>query len=260
MALAGWALAALCLGHAWRMRRRLELVARATHELRAPASALTFAVAVMRRTAGGRRWARALESELERLRTGLADLEAARDGRRAPARPRVLALEAALRAAVDGWRPAAAGAGRPLRVRWDAGRAHVRADPGRIAQALGNLLGNAIEHGSGPIEVRAVRKGPRAVRVEVADRGPAVRGGRRRLPPPDRGHGLRIAARSVREAGGSLGLERGRDGTTAIVELPVAAPDGDGRGASSRAGSPGGAPGPDAREPRRPDAPSTGRP
>jgi hypothetical protein len=34
-----------------------------------------------------------------------------------------------------------------------------------------------------------------------------------------------IAARAVREAGGRLTLERGLDGTTAAVELPLAEPD-----------------------------------
>lgn len=229
IAVAGWALAAICLAQAWRMRRRLELAARAAHELRAPASALTFAVAAMRRTNGGRRWARALESELERLRTGLADLDAARGGGRAAGRPRVLALEDAVREAVDGWRPAAGLAGRVLRVRWDAGRVHVRADAGRLAQTLGNVLGNAVEHGSGPIDVRAVRKGPRAVRVEVADGGPSPRARRRRKPPQGRGHGLRIAARSLRDAGGGLTVEYGSEGTTASVELPMIDPADDAR-------------------------------
>jgi len=222
-ALLGWVAAAGLALALMRLRRRLELVAQATHELRGPAAALSFAVASLRREAGGVRRAIRFESELERLRAGLADLEAARDGRRAPARPRAVPLEQVLRGAAAGWRPSAAGDGRALSVRWDAGpAAHVRADRGRLAQAFGNLMANAVEHGSGPIEVRAVRKGKRAVRVEVTDGGAAVRAGRRRLPPPNRGRGLGIATRAVREAGGSLRLERDRGGaTTASVELPL---------------------------------------
>jgi signal transduction histidine kinase len=222
-ALLGWAVAAGLLVAVVRLRRRLELVAQATHELRGPAAALSFAAASLRREVGGVRRAIRFESELERLRAGLADLEAARGGSRAPARPRTVALEQVLRGAAAGWRPSAASAGRGLSVRWDAGPAvDVRADRGRLAQAFGNLMANAVEHGSGPIEVRAVRKGKRAVRVEVRDGGAAVRAGRRRFPPPDRGRGLGIATRAVREAGGSLRIERGRGGaTTAAVELPL---------------------------------------
>lgn len=222
-ALLGWAVAFGLLTAVARLRRRLELVAQATHELRGPAAALSFAAASLRREAGGVRRAIRFESELERLRAGLADLEAARDGRRAPAQPRTVPLEQVLRGAAAGWRPSAVGAGRGLSVRWDAGAtADVRADRGRLAQVFGNLMANAVEHGSGPIEVRAVRKGKRAVRVEVRDGGAAVRSGRRRLPVPDRGRGLGIATRAVREAGGSLRLERDRAGaTTAAVELPL---------------------------------------
>lgn len=238
-ALLGWALAAGLLVAVVQLRRRLELVAQATHELRGPAAALSFATASLRREMGGVRRAIRFESELERLRAGLADLEAARGGRRAPARPRTVPLERVLRGAAAGWRPSAASAGRRLSVRWDAGPAvDVRADRGRLAQAFGNLMANAVEHGSGPIEVRAVRNGKRAVRVEVRDGGPAVRAGRRRLPPPDRGRGLGIATRAVREAGGSLRLERGQGGTTtAAVELPLVASQAEGAIESPERGS-----------------------
>lgn len=224
-ALVGWALAAALLLAVAGLRRRLELVAQAAHELRGPAAALSFAVASLRREVGVRQAIR-LESELERLRAGLADLEAARAGRRAPARPQTLALERVVDAAAASWRPSAAGAGRGLSVRWDAGpSARVRADRGRLAQAFGNLMANAVEHGSGPIEVRAVRKGRRAVRVEVRDGGAEVRAGRRRPAPPDRGRGIGIATRAVREAGGRLRLERESGGTTATVELPLVESD-----------------------------------
>lgn len=220
-AVAGWAAVAALLAFAMRLRRRLEMVGDAAHELRGPAAAMSFGVASLRREPGGLSRALSFESELERMRAALADLEAARVGRRAPARPGTVALEQVLRGAAAGWRSPAAAEGRGLSVRWDAGRALVRADRGRLAQALGNLLSNAVEHGSGPIEVRAVRSGRRAVRIEIGDGGPAVGAGRRRTAP-DRGRGLGIAARAVREAGGSLTLDRGRDGTTAAVELPLA--------------------------------------
>jgi signal transduction histidine kinase len=219
---AGWATAALLAIAVVRLRRRLELVAQAAHELRGPVAALSFGVASLRREPGGPRRALRLESELERMRAGLADLDAARAGRRAAGRPRTVPLERVLAGAAAGWRPVAAGSGRRMRVRWDAGQALVRADRGRLAQALGNLLANAVEHGSGPIEIHAVRKAPRSVRVEVRNGGEAVAPGRRRLPPPDRGRGLHIAGRAVRDAGGKLELHRHGGRTTAAVELPLA--------------------------------------
>lgn len=215
----GWIVAVALVVAVVRLRRRMELVAQAAHELRGPAAAISFAVASLRREPGGLRRALRFESELERMRAGLADLDAARCGRRAPARPRTLPLEQLLRGAADGWRSPAAAAGRPLTMRWDAGRALVRGDARRLAQALGNLLSNAVEHGSGPIEVRAARDGARKVRIEVRDGGGDARA---RRPGPGRGRGLGIATRAAREAGGDLRLERSRAGTTATLDLPLA--------------------------------------
>lgn len=255
--LAGWALA-LALGVAvLRLRRRLELVACAAHELRGPALAIGFAVSALRRERGGPRRALALEAQLERLGAGLADLEAARSGRRAEPRSVAVGVDRLLRGAASGWRPVARAAGRPLRFTWEGAPATVRADSGRLAQAFGNLVANAVEHGSGPVELRGRRAGRRVV-LEVRDgrpgRAPAREpnrepaGGSDRAPAggsepspagsagragaafaaprgADRGRGLAIAARAVADAGGTLRLERRDEGqTVAAIELPVADP------------------------------------
>ena len=65
-----------------RLRGRMESVARAEHELRGPATALELACQRMRRDPAGRRHAAMIEAQLDRLRAGLAELEAARHGRR----------------------------------------------------------------------------------------------------------------------------------------------------------------------------------
>lgn len=219
-AVAGWLLATALAVVVLRLRRRLDLVAEAAHELRGPVAAFSYAVAWLRREPGGVRRALRFEAELERMRVGLTDLDAARRGRRAPMRRRTVALERLVDNAAAGWRPAVTGADRGVTVHWRAGPARVRADGGRLSQALSNLLANAAEHGSGPIEVHAVRKGAQAVRVEVRDGGPAIRTGRRRAA--DRGHGLGIADRAIRAAGGTLTLDRSRAGTVAAIELPLA--------------------------------------
>jgi signal transduction histidine kinase len=130
-------------------------------------------------------------------------------------------LERVLRSAAVGWRPAARSAGRRLRFRWEGPPAVVSADRRRLAQVLGNLVSNAIEHGSGPVEVTGRRAGRRAV-VEVRDRGPAGSGAY--APRADRGRGLSIAGEAVEEVGGRLTVARTAEGTLAAVELPLAEP------------------------------------
>ena len=102
----------------------------------------------------------------------------------------------------------AARAAGPVQIDWRAGGVAVRADRRRIAQAFGNLLQNAAEHGGGDVALRAHRRGGRVL-VEIANR--------RR----DRGRGLSIAAAAVEEAGGRLRVIRGGGETTVAVELPV---------------------------------------
>jgi signal transduction histidine kinase len=213
------------------LRRRLELVARAEHELRGPVTVLALGLELLRRDPAARRRARTLEVELERMRAGLADLNAARSGGRAGRRSPV-ALERLVRGAAAGWEPAARRLGREVRLDWRAGPARVRADRGRLAQVLGNLLSNAVEHGRGAVELRG-RPSPRGVRVEVRDAGglpaparrPSLPGRRRSNGRSSRGRGLAIAAEAVEEAGGSLSIEDADEttgATTVAVELPLA--------------------------------------
>jgi signal transduction histidine kinase len=197
-----WAVGAVLGVWVCELRRRLELVARAEHELRGPVAVVSLAVERMRREPAGRRYAQALDAELERLRAGLGDLGAARSGRRRAGRARRSELEPLVRSGVEAWRAT----GRAVRLDWRAGRAAVLADRGRLAQALGNLLANATEHGEGPVEIRAERRGA-AVRLEVRNR----RG---------RGHGLNIARDAAREAGGSLRLAQQEGDVVAEIELP----------------------------------------
>ena len=162
----GWLVAAGLAAYAASARARVARVADAEHELRGALTAFGLGVEQYARTAGGRRLALALESELSRARTALADLS------RRPVRARPAALESS----------------------------------GRIAQVLGNLLSNAVEHGEGP------------VRVEVTNAPGPVRAGPRE---PGRGRGLRIAEHAARAVGGQLTVTR-RDGRfSAALELPV---------------------------------------
>jgi signal transduction histidine kinase len=194
----GWVLAFALALDAARLRRRLELVARAEHELRGPLAAFALGLEAARR---GRPVAGVLDAELERARCALADLTAARRGRRASPAPRPVALERLVRSSAAAW---------GARLDWRAGAVRVDADAGRIAQALGNLLSNSVEHGEGEVVVRATR-------------GPAAHGVRLEIASGDRGRGLSIATAAAHDAGGRLALARADDGSVrATLDLPLA--------------------------------------
>jgi signal transduction histidine kinase len=204
-----WALAAVGWMAAWLMLRRVrELVADVEHELRGPVAALALICERMRRRPGSDAHVAMIESQLARLRVALDDLTAARRGRRGCARPGPQELKPLALAA-------AGGVSREVTAEWDAGVPRVVADRARLAQALGNLLANADEHGEGPVEVRG-RRVPGAVRIEVRNRAGALRKSR-----AGRGRGLRIAEEAVERTGGSLELQRDGDGVLAALELPV---------------------------------------
>lgn len=216
----GWLVAGLLGLCMLRLRSRLEGVAGAAHELRGAAMSMSVAAAAMRHEPGGLRRAHALESEMQRMQGGLADLDAARAGRRASVEYSALPVERAVRLAAAGWRPSAARQGRRVSLRWEAGAVAVKADRRRLAQVLGNLLANAVEHGTGTVRLRGRRRGA-AVVLEVMDEGP-----RRDTAQPEagRGRGLGIATAAAEEAGGRLTVVRTPEGTSASVELPLAGP------------------------------------
>jgi hypothetical protein len=238
------------------LRRRLELVARAEHELRGPATALALACERIRRDPTAAPHADVLEAQLERLRAGLADLGAARRGRRA-AGGSLSQVELApfVQAALEPWRAAL----RRCSLDWRAGPATALTDRGRLAQALGNLLANSAEHGAGELDVRA-RRVPGGIRLELRNRNrPPVDASHDGEPDvidasherePDvidashegepyvvdashqgrgavvearrtgRGNGVAIASQAARDLGGRLLVDVGAAGTIAVLELP----------------------------------------
>jgi signal transduction histidine kinase len=228
-AVAGWttALGALVTVAAVRgtTERRMALVAEAAHELRRPLSAAMLGLhGVVAGAAGARRIA-AVELELRRAALALEDLDAAPRGRRAPECAEPLELRALLTDAVEAWRPLACALASELL--FDAGgpRLLVHADRLRLTQAVGNLVFNALEHGAGPVRLRAHATRTH-VRVEVRDHGPG-------LPAPvaalaggahagRRGHGLAIAARVVSRHGGRLLTAPVSSGACVVLELPRA--------------------------------------
>lgn len=229
LAALGWTAALCALVTAALLRvsagRRMALVAEAAHELRGPLSAALLGLHGVVADAPGARRIAAVELELRRAGLALADLDAAPRGRRAPELAEPLELSVLLAEAVEGWRPLADALGGELLFNPPAARLLVQADRLRLTQAVGNLVFNALEHGAGPVRIRAHATRTH-VRVEVRDQGPG-------LPAPvaaladgthagRRGHGLAIAARVVRRHGGRLLTAPVSSGACVVLELPRA--------------------------------------
>jgi len=191
----------------------------ALHELRRPLQAL-----LLLEDGGGRPAAAppvaSRRGLLELAASALQDLDGTLNGE-SPARPpRRFSCRESVMACMERWRPQAAGAD-GIRVYWDAGPAPVEGDAARLAQALDNLVSNALEHGGPPIVVTGAEVAGR-LRITVANGvGPGpVRGD----PDPRRGHGTEVVSQVASAHGGRFALCHTGSGYVAALELPLAEP------------------------------------
>ena len=209
LALAGWG-AALALGRL--LRARMEVLARAEHELRGPATAMLLACERLAGDPVAARHAAAFAVQLDRLIAGFADLAEARGARPPAAGSNVVELREYARSTLAAWDGSVRAS-----LDWGAGPVPIEGDRGRLAQALGNVIANAAEHGAGEVSVRARRR-KGVVRVEVANANRTSAG---TAPSRQgRGRGLDIAARAARDLGGRLLVDGDQQATLAVLELP----------------------------------------
>ena len=233
LSLGGWLAASgagLVAAGAWRaLTGRMETVARACHELRGPLTAARLGLQLGAST-GELTPARlrAIDLELGRAALALEDLDTARTrGLAAWREPDAVDLGQLVADSVEAWRPAAAARGVALHAAWSGSPARVWGDRLRLAQATGNLIANAIEHGGGSVEVRGSAEPPGGVRIEVTDTGPGLAApvaelarrphrGRGR-----RGRGLAIATAVAASHGGRLASAPAPRGARLVLELPA---------------------------------------
>jgi signal transduction histidine kinase len=97
----------------------------------------------------------------------------------------------------------------------------VEAEPTRLAQALDNLIANALEHGGPPFALTASRVAGR-VRISLSDGGGGQGAEGDRDRSPRRGHGLAVVRAVARAHGGRFALHRATSGAVAALELPLA--------------------------------------
>ena len=197
---------------------------RALHELRRPLQALVLLDHPPRGpgpSADGRR------GLLELVATALDDLDREVNGGEAQVGSRRFSCREHLFACLERWRHAAAAAG-GFRVYWDAGPAPVEGDPARVAQALDNLIANALEHG-GPPDRRdgstGRRPDPDHRRQRLGGRTGTTRGGAGgEGGDPRRGHGTEVISEVASAHRGRFALCHTGGGSVAALELPLAEP------------------------------------
>lgn len=229
---AGWpwaiTMAAAVAAQGLRAGRRRTALNEALHELRRPLQAVALAAGPRLAAAGGDEdpmelAAAALERLDKEINGGpLAPVWGTVDGR------------ALVQAAVGRWQARTRLADSSLEMRWNAGRAVINGDRTALAQALDNLIVNAIEHGGPTIVVAASVRGGR-LRIAVVDSGRALRPRSRRNSPAEvvarlsghrrHGHGLAVVRRIASAHEGRFALRSSQQGSLAVLELPLAGAD-----------------------------------
>jgi signal transduction histidine kinase len=221
------------------LERERRMLSDASHELRTPLSVLLAEVQVaLRGESDAHELRTALESvehEARRLSRLAGDLLvlARADGGNLPVRVEPLAAQELLSAAARRASAAAAATGRRVEADADPGVV-VMADPDRAAQALDNLVANALVHGEGEVRL-STRAVDGKIELHVTDHGHGFedglleraferfsRGDRAR-PGGGSGLGLPIVARIAAAHGGEAGARNLRDGGADVwLSVPAA--------------------------------------
>src|ERR1700749_208912 len=200
--------------------RRRTALNEAMHELRRPFQALSLAL-----PADPARQ-RAINSSLQLATAALDRLDREINGDSSESEVTCVPVRSLLEEAVQRWGPRAASAGGGVSLRWLGDEQQVEGDRIGLAQAVDNLISNAIDHGGGRVVIEGRRDGTWLL-ISIRDSGGGVLRVRRPRRRPRRGsrsrhgHGLRVVARVARAHGGSFGLRWGGRGAEARLRLSL---------------------------------------
>jgi signal transduction histidine kinase len=231
------ALVAVCAAVGlWHHRRGAARLARCAHELRGPLGALRLGLDLALRRGGlAPERVRALDLQLRRATLALAELTGAAGigagAGEAAQTPELIDARELVRDCLGGLEALAISRGVRLSLAGGPVGSVLGVRP-RLAQALSNLIANAIEHGAGEVTVLvgtvpAARAGrPARLRLEVHDDGPGLPGPlpellRRRPSRRAHGHGLAVAAAVAEGHGGRLLSAPAPRGARIVLELPA---------------------------------------
>lgn len=207
----------------FREGRRRASLNEAMHELRRPLQVLALSLPADRAEE------EACDSSLRMATAALERLDREINGQAAGEGSKPLEARALLEEAVGRWTKPAGLRGRGLRLLWRASEPRVTGCEIELAQALDNLINNAIQHGAGKVTIEAREVGDR-LRLAVRNSDRPLAALRKRERPDLRrriggrhrhGHGLRVVARTAADHGGSFQLLRFKGGTEARLELPL---------------------------------------
>jgi two-component system, sensor histidine kinase FlrB len=226
---AGWpavlSMAAAVAAQSLRAGRRRSALNEALHELRRPLQAVALAVGPQPGDPAG------AGEPIELAAAALERLDREINGGPPGATLGPVDAAALAHSAVARWQARVRVAEGSLELRWNAGEARVSGDRRALAQALDNLIVNAIEHG-GPTIVLAGRMLEGRLRIAVVDSGRATRPRSRRNGPAQviarlsgrhhHGHGLGVVRRIAADHHGRFVFRRSERGSLAVLELPLA--------------------------------------
>jgi signal transduction histidine kinase len=200
--------------------RRRTALNEAMHELRRPLQVLSLALPTERGDQG------AVDSSLRLAAAAVKRLDREINGDSFQLEFSCVPVRSLLEEAVERWNPRAAAVGGGVRLRWASDEQWVEGDRIDLAQAVDNLISNAIDHGGGKVTIEVRREGTWLL-VVVRDRGAEELGaGRRRRhlwrgSRSRHGYGLRVVVRIARSHGGTFKLRLAERGTEAQLRLPL---------------------------------------